>query len=264
MRLQFSKYHGAGNDFIIIDGRTVTQELSAEQVLLLCHRHYGIGADGLIILFPGNDAQTGYRMQYFNADGREGSMCGNGARCAYAFAITVKLAEGPTRFIAYDGVHDARSTEEGLVTISMGDVSDIRRISKHSYVLDTGSPHVVRFVEDLGQVNAFEEGRSVRNSPEFARYGINVNFVQVVGESALRIRTYERGVENLTLACGTGVTAAALAYAEQQGLTSGIIAVHADGGELSVSFKRSAGKVTEIFLTGPVQHVFDGVVDVDS
>jgi diaminopimelate epimerase len=122
----------------------------------------------------------------------------------------------------------------------------------------------VRFVEDLDRINALEEGRSVRNSPEFVQHGINVNFVQILRESVLQIRTYERGVENLTLACGTGVTAAALAYAELQGLTSGVIGVNADGGELAVSFHRSGGKVTQVFLTGPAQHVFDGVADLNT
>jgi diaminopimelate epimerase len=264
MRVQFSKYHGAGNDFVITDGRKISPELSTEQIAQLCHRNYGIGADGLIILYPGTDAGVGYRMQYFNADGRESSMCGNGARCAYAFAVSHDLVNGPATFSAYDGIHSARFADDNLVTISMGDVSEIRRISKHSYVLDTGSPHVVRFVEHLERVNALEEGRSVRNSPEFVQHGINVNFVQIIGENVLQIRTYERGVENLTLACGTGVTAAALAYAELQGLTSGVIGVNADGGELAVSFHRSGGKVTQVFLTGPAQHVFDGVADLNT
>ena len=262
MRLEFVKYHGAGNDFILMDGRNIKTELSTENIARLCHRHFGIGADGLILLYPENADGIDYRMLYYNADGRESSMCGNGARCAFEYAVGLGLCGDEGRFIAYDGPHQGKFETSGDVTISMGDVAGIRRTGKNTYVLNTGSPHLVRFVADIETIDVFGEGRLVRNSAEFVREGINVNFVEILPDHALRIRTYERGVEDITLACGTGVTAAALAFADRQGLAHAQVPVIADGGRLSVRFQRLDGRFAHVFLTGPVQRVFTGYTDL--
>ena len=251
--VKFSKYHGAGNDFIMIDDRHNEIRLDQATVAHMCHRHFGIGADGLILLRKSTDAA--YEMVYHNADGAIGSMCGNGARCAYAFAAKIGLADGRVGFLAYDGLHEAWRNSES-VSITMRDVNGIEQ-TDGAFILDTGSPHYVLFVDHLGEVEVVGEGRRIRNSDRFRAGGINVNFVEI-RQGHLRVSTYERGVEDRTLACGTGVTAVALAYAVKAGLASGPVSLKADGGELSVGFQRSGDAFSEIVLTGPAQHVYDG------
>ena len=261
MHLPFSKYHGTGNDFILVDGRLLSKPLDSGLIALLCHRHMGIGADGLIIVKPSADLQVDYIMEYFNADGKEGSMCGNGARCAFQFAQRIGLAWTKANFLAYDGRHEAQS-EEGNVSISMRDVSGIEQRSENTFILDTGSPHFVRFVDDVGSVDVFPTGREIRFSEEFNEKGINVNFAQSLHD-AVRVRTYERGVEDITMSCGTGVAAVALAFALKNHLTKGPLDVIADGGRLVVNFEREGQNFVEISLKGPVVHVFDGSVETD-
>jgi diaminopimelate epimerase len=261
MQIPFAKYHGTGNDFVLIDGRMLTGHLNAKQIEAICHRHLGIGADGLIIVRVSPDPQIDYVMEYFNADGYEGSMCGNGARCAFRFAQRIGLAWNEARFTAYDGIHDAR-TWNGDISISMQDVDRLDQRSDDTFVIDTGSPHIIRFVADMGQVDVFQEGRAIRNRPEFAPKGINANFAQSL-DQGVRIRTYERGVEDITMSCGTGVTAVALAYAFKNNLTTGPVDVVADGGRLKVEFNRKGEGFSSIRLIGPVVHVFDGSIDTD-
>lgn len=261
-RQAFVKYHGAGNDFIIMDGRNLPGVIPTEEVARLCHRHFGIGADGLIIISPTEESGVDYHMLYYNADGLESSMCGNGARCAYHYAVAIGVAGEEAVFRAFDGLHSAQVLAEGGIRISMTDVQDISEPASDTYVLNTGSPHVVNFVGELDSIDAFTAGRTIRNSVDYKREGINVNFVEVVGPAALRIRTYERGVEDLTLACGTGVTAAALAFARKTGIAAGPVQVQADGGDLSVDFTLRQGSFEDVFLTGPVQLVFKGETEV--
>jgi len=264
----FWKYQGAGNDFILVDQRS-RQWLGREntaQIERLCDRHFGIGADGLILLHEHPDFD--FEMVYFNADGRESSMCGNGGRCIVAFARQVGILRDQYRFLAIDGLHEAAITpglgQESWVELRMSDVKHVEQAADQTgaFVLNTGSPHYVRFVPALGGLDMVREGRSVRYSDHFRNAGINVNLVQETPEH-LHIRTYERGVEDETLACGTGVTAAALAHHVRQKLPLGEheVAVNATGGNLLVRFQaHSDGSFSDIWLCGPATEVFSGTI----
>jgi len=258
MELSFYKYHGAGNDFILADNREGHIQLNTKQIAWLCHRHFGIGADGLMLLQTAPDAD--FEMVYFNADGNESTMCGNGGRCIAAFAHQLGIAGKTMQFKAIDGLHEATIHPDGTVALHMQDVQQIECHEDYA-ILDTGSPHYIQWVNDVDAVAVFDEGRAIRNREAFQPKGINVNFVQRSGKDLL-IRTYERGVEDETLACGTGVTAAAIAAV---GTETGRfqIPVRAMGGSLSVSFeKKDAGSATDIVLTGGAVFVFKGSVDV--
>lgn len=272
--MNFWKYQGAGNDFIMIDQRQ-KQELTRQdtaRIERLCNRRFGIGADGLILLNnkPGYD----FEMIYFNADGRESTMCGNGGRCIVAFAQKIGAAGTDCRFWAIDGEHEARifslrpdhkPLEAGMVWVElkMTDVQTIQQDDAHTFILNTGSPHFVQFVSDLSSFPVVEEGRSIRYSARFPE-GINVNFAEnQPGGAALAIRTYERGVEDETLACGTGVTAAALAGHLRKGGQAGVfeVLVRAMGDQLSVRFHADGqGHFTDIWLCGPATAVFEGIL----
>jgi diaminopimelate epimerase len=237
----------------MIDDRDRSFDLKRDTRALMCDRHFGIGADGLILL---RDSQAGaYEMVYHNADGAIGSMCGNGARCTYAFARDLGIVDSRVRFIAYDGEHEGWNYGDD-VSITMRTVEGIEWDGT-AYILDTGSPHYVLFVDDLSTIDVVRQGREIRNSPRFAAEGINVNFVEV-HTGYLRVSTYERGVENRTLACGTGVTAVALAFAVKAGLSSGPVNLHADGGRLKVEFDRDQDSFKSVVLTGPAERVYDG------
>jgi diaminopimelate epimerase len=256
MNLHFSKYHGTGNDFILMDNRDRKIKLSTKQVAFLCDRHFGIGADGLMLLEP----ESGYdfRMVYFNSDGNESSMCGNGGRCIVAFAKKLGLVHEKTSFVAVDGPHSATIDHDGVVSLKMGDVN---RIDQHEtyVVLNTGSPHYVTWVEDVETINVFDSGKLIRNSEPFSGEGVNVNFVEKLN-NGLRVRTYERGVEDETLSCGTGVTAAAIAYSESK-IGKFNIPIETAGGMLEVSFmKQTGGKAEDVYLIGPAQFVFEGEI----
>lgn len=263
--MKFWKYQGAGNDFIMLDQRA-TQWLTRTDTTVierLCHRRFGIGADGLILLQ--NKAGYDFEMVYFNADGRESSMCGNGGRCIAAFARHLGLAGEKCHFLAIDGAHEARITapenkwQETWIELKMGDVAAVEK-SGDTYILNTGSPHYVRFTAHLNQKDMVSEGRSVRYSERFKKEGINVNLVESAHDG-LHIRTYERGVEDETLACGTGVTAAAIALFVHNNQFSGYseVPVSAKGGRLSVRFQAGVdGSFTDIWLCGPAQQVFEG------
>jgi diaminopimelate epimerase len=257
MDLHFFKYHGAGNDFIIADNRELT--FPADNISLvekLCNRRFGIGADGLMLLQ--NHHGYDFEMRYFNSDGREASMCGNGGRCIAAFAHRLGLTGRHTTFIAVDGPHEAVMEEDGDVSLKMSDVGELQ-LTGNDYFLDTGSPHFVRFVDDLDLVDVVKEGRSVRYSETYREKGTNVNFVRQLANHLI-VYTYERGVEDETLACGTGITAAVLSAASRSGMDEGCFTVRAKGGNLSVSFEKSGNGFRNIWLKGPAAFVFQGVV----
>lgn len=260
MNIEFAKYQGAGNDFIIIDNRTYNLPYTAFNTYKhWCNRHFGIGADGLIFIdtLPNFD----FNMVYFNADGFLGSMCGNGARCAVAFAFDKKIIEqNTTLFNATDGEHSAKLLPNNLVSLKMNNVNNIQQVA-NDYVLNTGSPHYVTFVKNINLVNVFEQGKAIRYSKQFKKNGINVNFVQKIGANKIAIATYERGVENETLACGTGVTAAAIAHTINLKNKPYKLHINAKGGKLMVNFTKNNLNYTNIWLTGPAKYVFSGYIN---
>lgn len=269
--MTFTKYHGAGNDFVIIlapDGRPPFDLADEALVARLCDRHFGIGADGLIVLRPAPG--VAFEMLYYNADGRLGSLCGNGSRCAVRAAldagwITAVPGQEIT-FLAADGPHAAALLPDGLIRLRMHDVGPARFLADHhlgpAYFLDTGSPHVVTLLAGgLAELDLAAEGRALRHDARFAPGGTNANFAELLpGPAGLRIRTYERGVEAETLACGTGITATALVAAQHFGMTSPVV-LKAVGGLLRVEFSRhSDGSFTDIALIGPAEKVFSGAI----
>jgi len=256
--MQFYKYHGTGNDFILLDNRQGNIKLSTEQIAALCHRHFGIGADGLMLLE--NAEGFDFRMIYYNSDGGESTMCGNGGRCMTAFAKSLGIINDTARFLAIDGEHSATIQENGLVSLRMNEAGEIS-IHDGFTVLDTGSPHYVLWVNDVNKTDVFKEGRKIRNQPEYQPDGINVNFVQI-HDGKLSVRTYERGVEDETMSCGTGVTAAAIA-ATAKFMGEFNTDVETPGGNLEVSFtKTNPTSATNIMLTGPAAFVFKGEIEI--
>ena len=255
----FYKYQGAGNDFIVFDNRNGLFDRGDEGLVRrLCDRRFGIGGDGLMLLQDADGYD--FEMVYFNADGREGSMCGNGGRCIVAFAQDIGVIGTETDFLAADGAHHARIHDQvDWISLQMIDVDVIDR-DGDAYVLDTGSPHYVRVVDGLGEFPVVEEGRSIRYSDTYRDRGINVNFVEADGDG-YRVRTYERGVEDETLACGTGATAVALAMAWRGG-TDGAFQtpIQVEGGGLTIRFVKEGMHFTNVFLEGPAQFVFRGEI----
>jgi diaminopimelate epimerase len=253
--MEFYKYHGTGNDFILIDNRQNNVALTNHQVAALCHRRFGIGADGLMLL----DHADGYdfRMVYYNADGGESTMCGNGGRCITAFARHLGIIRDKAKFLAIDGEHTATIFEDGLISLHMQNVNGMQVAGGH-VILNTGSPHYVQWVDNVAGTDVFNKGKSIRYSDQFMPGGINVNFVQTLGGNRLKVRTYERGVEDETMSCGTGATAAAIAAT---GTNTGIFVTHIEtpGGNLEVSFnKPTPDTATDVILTGPAKLVFKG------
>ncbi|MFU1857808.1 diaminopimelate epimerase [Sphingobacterium sp. CZ-UAM] len=255
-KVRFSKYQGAGNDFILVDNRDNSFNRTDEALVKrLCDRRFGIGADGLMLLQ--NKENYDFEMIYYNADGREGSMCGNGGRCIVAFAHDLGVITDKTAFLAVDGVHHA-SLSADLVNLQMIDVREFGRDGE-AYILQTGSPHYVSFVTNLKEKNVFQDGFAIRNNATYAKEGINVNFIEKE-EQGYFLRTFERGVEDETYACGTGATAAAMAVALQSELQGDInIPIRVLGGQLYVSFHKDGHNFTEVFLKGPAQFVFEGL-----
>ncbi|HRU69202.1 MAG TPA: diaminopimelate epimerase [Bacteroidia bacterium] len=262
MQLSFFKYHGTGNDFILIDDRMLHFPAEDHQLIRnLCHRRFGIGADGLILLQ--NHADFDFQMRYFNADGFESTMCGNGGRCTVAFAAELGLLENEkTEFIAVDGVHQAEISAD-RIRLRMSDVTRISEL-KNYFLIDSGSPHLVIGVENLQDLNVVEEGRKLRYNKSIAENGVNVNFIHVVDNDSFKIRTYERGVEDETLSCGTGSVASAIAFSIMQGKTEAEqhFRVHAPGGLLEVSFIRMPERFVQVYLTGPAVRVFEGKISI--
>ena len=260
MKFDFHKYHGTGNDFIIIDNRTLKIKLNTQQIAHLCHRQFGIGADGL--MFLQNKKGFDFEMVYFNSDGNESSFCGNGSRCIVAFAKERGVInKNESTFIATDGVHTAKIKGE-LISMKMNDVKNIE-IDNDCYLLDTGSPHYVKFAKGVKGADLVAEGRSIRYNDRFKREGINVNLVEKNGKSVF-VRTYERGVENETLSCGTGVTASALA-SSLKGVSTGEndCKISTPGGELTVRFHRgNNNSFSNIWLEGAAMLVFKGEITI--
>jgi diaminopimelate epimerase len=256
--MTFYKYHGTGNDFILIDNRAGNIALSTQQVAHACHRHFGIGADGLMLLE--NADGYDFRMVYYNSDGNESTMCGNGGRCLVAFAKHLGIVKDTANFIAIDGGHKATISGDCIISLHMCDVKDIDIRDQYT-LLNTGSPHYVLWVNDVKNTDVFREGRRIRNSSEFQPKGINVNFVERRGDT-LSVRTYERGVEDETLSCGTGVTAAAIAAT---GLNTGTFktAIETPGGPLQVAFnKNTPSTAVDVTLIGPAVFVFKGEINL--
>ena len=258
MQLSFHKYQGTGNDFIILDNmRDTVPDLSTRQIQRLCHRHFGIGADGLMLL--NKKAGFDFEMKYYNADGHESTMCGNGGRCLVMFASHSGILKSTYRFIAIDGEHEAEIDDHNIVSLKMKDVEQVTYHNGYA-ILNTGSPHFVKFVNDVENVDVVETGRDIRYSEPFAAGGINVNFVETLGEDSIFVRTYERGVEDETLSCGTGVTAAALLSAHnERGFNT--VEVKTPGGMLSVEFnKTDENHFEDIWLCGPAVLVYKGTI----
>ena len=258
MTIQFYKYQGTGNDFILIDNRAKEILMTKEQVAFLCHRRFGIGADGLMLL---EDAEGyDFRMVYYNSDGGESTMCGNGGRCITAFAKRLGLVEKVASFIAIDGPHFASINEDDTVSLHMQDVQEINMADGH-IILNTGSPHYVQWVNDVQNTDVFTEGKRIRNQDEFQPKGINVNFVQLQN-GKLWVRTYERGLEDETLSCGTGVTASAIA-ATAKATGEFNTTLYTPGGILNVSFiKETADTAKNVVLSGPATFVFEGTIEL--
>ncbi len=261
MKYKFYKYQGTGNDFIIFDNRKATLSNNNDQLYnQLCNRKFGIGADGLMLLE--NTEGYDFKMVYYNADGSESTMCGNGGRCLVNFAKELGIVEKEAKFLAVDGPHYAKISDN-QVELQMIDVRGVKKISD-DYLLNTGSPHYVKFVENLNVFDIYNEGKKIRNSAAFVEEGVNVNFVEIQNET-LFVRTYERGVEDETLSCGTGVTAAAIAYSFAKNLLGNQhINIKTLGGTLSVDFFRNDNVFESVFLNGPAEKVFEGELNLNS
>ena len=253
MIIEFYKYQGTGNDFIMIDDREKEFDLTDNDLIAaLCERRMGIGADGLILLREHDTLD--FEMIYFNADGKQSSMCGNGGRCIIAFALMLEMIEDETTFMAIDGEHKGRLMDDGIY-LQMQDVKKIEGVGD-GLVLNTGSPHYIEMVDDLDNLDVNKEGRKIRNSAPFKKEGINVNFVLDANE--LQLRTYERGVEAETLSCGTGVVATAIAMHYANCIEETLVNVKTKGGELTVSFEEFNSGYRNIWLSGEASMVFAG------
>lgn len=262
MKILFHKYHGTGNDFVIIDNRNLHWNPDPVNVAFLCDRRLGIGADGLILL----NEQPGYAfaMRYYNSDGKESTMCGNGGRCITAFAGKSGLVGKDIKFVASDGEHLSRiirqDESEMLITLKMKDVKIEAPVEGH-YFINTGSPHFILFREQVETMDIIEKAREIRYGKDFNEEGTNVDFVEFQGDG-LFVRSYERGVEDETLSCGTGVTASALAAAMEKPGNPGLFRIRTRGGELKVSFKQDHDVFTDIWLEGPARHVYSGEITI--
>jgi len=260
VKTQFYKYQGAGNDFILIDNRSMAiNHHNPALISRLCNRRFGIGGDG--IMFLQNREGYDFEMIYYNADGQPSSMCGNGGRCIAAFAKHLGIVDSETEFLAVDGPHYAKISEQGdWVSLQMIDVEQISKDGE-AYVLNTGSPHYIKLADGLKEKDVYSEGYAIRNNDTYRAQGINVNFVEP-HNGGYFVRTFERGVEDETYACGTGVTAVALAMAKHQQQTGHITTpIKALGGDLSIRFDYDGEKFTDIFLEGPAVKVFEGWIE---
>ncbi|WP_072990933.1 diaminopimelate epimerase [Pseudozobellia thermophila] len=258
MQLKFYKYQGTGNDFVMIDNRSLSfPKENTELVANLCDRRFGIGADGLILLE--DDDAADFRMVYYNADGHEGSLCGNGGRCTVAFAKFLGIIDKDTRFNAADGGHRATIDDDGTVSLQMQDLTEIREKSNYAF-LNTGSPHHVQLVKGIEDFDVYNEGRKIRYGL-YGKRGSNVNFVEPLDDDCFAVRTYERGVEDETLSCGTGVTAVALAMHSQGRIKANQVKLRVQGGQLKVKFNKKDGVYRDIYLIGPAEQVFKGEIE---
>jgi diaminopimelate epimerase len=260
MKIQFAKYQGTGNDFVILDNRDKKYDgITQKQIEFLCDRRFGIGADGLMLL----NSHSGYdfEMKYYNADGRESSMCGNGGRCLTKFASDIGIVLSDYKFIAIDGEHEASVNLDGTVALKMSDVNGIQ-FDHGNFILNTGSPHFVTMANDVMHLDVFKKGREIRFNDNFKKDGINVNFVELTEQpDKIIVRTYERGVEDETYSCGTGVTASALVCSHNDNGFNRV-EVQTKGGELSVEYDKVDDHYKNIWLNGPAVKVFEGTVEI--
>ncbi|ETN95666.1 diaminopimelate epimerase [Zhouia amylolytica] len=257
MTLQFFKYQGTGNDFVMIDNRSLDFPKNDTKLINhLCDRRFGIGADGLILLE--NDEKTDFKMVYFNADGNESSMCGNGGRCLVAFAKYLGVIENTASFNAVDGLHHA-SIDDDTVRLQMIDVLKVEQFDNYVF-LDTGSPHHVQMVSGLEKFDVKTEGAKLRYG-KYGEKGSNINFVQKTAPDIFSVRTYERGVEDETFSCGTGVTAVGIAMFVTKQTEATEVTLNTPGGKLKVSFEQNGDVFENVFLQGPAKQVFKGVVE---
>ncbi len=261
MTIRFYKYQGTGNDFIILDNRDKQYAfLDQKHIEFMCNRRFGVGADGLMLL--NKKEGFDFEMKYYNADGNESSMCGNGGRCLVKFAAEMGIRRELYRFIAFDGEHEAEIDDsDGVVSLKMKDVHEVKDY-RGDYILDTGSPHYIKMGEDVMNENVYQKGKDIRYNHVFSKEGINVNFVERVDDDEIIVRTYERGVEDETLSCGTGVTASAIvSYHNEVGFNN--VTVITKGGRLTVEFDRiDEGMYKNIWLCGPAVKVFEGTMEI--
>ena len=265
MKFEFSKYQATGNDFILIDNRAGQYSFTKEQITRLCHRKFGIGADGLILIEK--HPELDFNLIYYNSDGSQ-SLCGNGCRAGVNMAASLGMVKGKARFNAYDGAHEAEVYPDDIVKLKMNDVAEVKALGEDMF-LDTGSPHYIKFINAIEDYPVYEEGRKVRFGESFKPGGTNANFVEILAENAIFVRTYERGVENETLSCGTGVVAAALASSLRG--HSSPVKIGTLGGQLTVQFKKGSqnstpagqpGGFSDIFLIGPAKLVYQGSMEL--
>ena len=255
--IHFHKYQATGNDFVIIDNRETKLSLTKEQITTICHPKFGVGADGLMLVE--NHPSLNFHLEYFNSDGTQ-SLCGNGCRAAVQFASQLGLVNGSAKFTAFDGPHAAEILPDSNIRLKMSDVSECQSIGD-DFFINTGSPHYIRFVTGINDYPVYDEGRKIRYDQRFHPGGTNANFVELQNANTIFVRTYERGVENETLSCGTGITAAAL-VASLKGYTSPV-SIKTLGGALTVEFKSGqAGTFHEIYLIGPAKMVFKGQLEL--
>ena len=259
MKISFSKYNGAGNDFIIIDDINRNIKLTKSQIYKLCNRNLGIGADGLILIRK--SSKTDFEIIHYTSDGNLGSLCGNGSRCAILYAYRNNIINKNTVFKAFDGIHRAEIINDELITMQMKLNS---RIIKNEYGiwLDTGSPHLIVESTNTDKIDVKNAGRSIRYNSYYKEKGVNVNFVERVSDEVFKIRTYERGVEDETRACGTGSTASAICMNYIGKTNSNYIKMKCLGGDLEVQFLKTNKNYLDITITGPAKLVFEGVIDI--
>ncbi len=259
MQTTFYKYQGTGNDFIIFDNRHKKFHFSPKQVREICHRRFGIGADGLMLLNA--HADYDFEMVYFNSDGKPSTMCGNGGRCLVKFASDLGISKTEYSFLAVDGAHQAVVQQGGDIALKMIDVPYVINVNG-KFIVDTGSPHYVALSDDVMHIDVCKRGREIRYSKDFEAEGINVNFVeQLEKPDEIIVRTYERGVEEETFSCGTGVVASAIVcYHNDNGFNR--VEVRTKGGQLQVEFNKMEDKFENIWLIGPAERVFEGVINL--
>ncbi len=257
MKIAFHKYQGAGNDFVLIDNRNKKTKLNQKQIAVMCDRHFGIGADGLMLL----ELQKGcdFKMVYYNSDGNESTMCGNGGRCITMFAKHLGIIKKKAVFLAIDGMHQA-TVKKDQVKLGMTDPKNFTKIG-NDHTVNTGSPHYISFVKDVKNMDVYKHGYDIRNNKTFKKEGINVNFVEELKKGELFVRTFERGVEDETLSCGTGVTAAAIVYADLNNIKNSC-SIKTLGDNLIVYFEKNKTGFTNVYLEGPAEYVYKGTIDL--
>ena len=260
MEITFDKYEGTGNDFVMIDNRNdFFPKNDIKLIAQLCDRRFGIGADGLILLE--NDSNSEFKMVYYNSDGNQSTMCGNGGRCIVAYAKKLNIIKSSATFMAIDGIHYATVSEENSVSLQMKDVNFVKLEPNYSF-LDTGSPHHIEMVSKISTIDVQSKGAAIRYSAIYDPAGTNVNFVEQINEDIFSIRTYERGVEDETLSCGTGATAVAIAMNFSGKTNSNNITINVQGGKLEVSFDKNDSHYSNVCLKGPATFVFQGKINI--